>query len=180
MAEDISQNELERAYLYYDSIREHDRKLYNLQNDFSAYVFENIGAFPVNNGSFGLWLNLTTSDLDLAVGVSEPELDEVLHTLTQLGKLIAVRQSTPDSSRHVFHFEREGVTIDLGVLPPRDFEWTVQGMNNCRAGMTHLERVIHVWTKSKLLQRGLQVEYAKYKLEPYEKYFNSHFIFTPI
>lgn len=165
---------------YYASIRTHDRRLSDIEQRFRNYLLEQIGYSAVNNGSFGLLLNLDCSDLDLAIGVPESKLDEVNSTLSMLGSFKAKRQSTMDSVRFVYQFYLDGIEIDLGVLPPRDFDLTVNGMDRCRQSMTHEERVEHVWKKYTLKRMGDWQEYSRYKLEPYEKYFSSLFIFKPI
>ena len=177
---EISTMDFEMAKAEYEMIRRNDLRLYILQSKFSNYIFREIGYFPINNGSFGLWLNHDASDLDLAIGVSDEETGKIISKLKKISKFKGIRKSTDDSYRYIFHFFSDGVEIDLGVLPLRDYQLTLYGMNACRELMTEEERIIHVWNKNKLLEEGNIKEYSKYKLKPYEKYFDKIFNFTPV
>jgi hypothetical protein len=176
----ITQQELSQAYADYREIREHDAKLQSIEDMFSLHVHDLLGFKTVNNGSFGLLLNHKSSDIDLAIGVPDSQRGRVIEVLEKIGKHKGARQSTHDSYRDVFHFEREGFEIDLGVMSLRDYQWTLDGMNACRSGMTEADRVMHLWVKRKLLAVGRYDEYAIYKLGPYKKYFNENFIFVAI
>lgn len=177
----VEHDDLKKACVFYESIRERDRDVYTVQHEVCAEIFDAVGYFPHNNGSFGLWLNLTISDLDLAIGVPEAEQLAVVEKLSSNGwQFIGVRKSTPDSERYILKCERQGISIDLGVLPPRDFEWTVIGMNSCRSGMKHADRVFHVWKKKQLLEQDKLEEYREFKLLPYQQFFPGTFLFVPI
>ncbi len=180
MGKSMNQHDYHQAKLDYQKIRSNDPFLYRIQSQFSNYLFQEIGYFPINNGSFGLWLNHGTSDLDLAVGVPEAETELTIKKLKEIAKFKGVRQSTKESVRYVFQFQVENIEIDLGILPPRDYQLTQYGMNACRALMTEEERIIHVWRKIQLLNSGNIEEYSKYKLEPYKKYFDPIFNFIPL
>lgn len=177
---ELTQADITQAYADYMIIRQEDSKLQRIQNELSSQIYDLVGLETCNNGSFGLLLNHSISDIDLAIGVPESDRERVIQLLTTIGGESVVRQSTKDSFRNVFCFEKDGVEIDLGVLPLRDYKWTVDGMNSCRNGMALAERVVHVWTKRKLYAEGRYSEYAIYKLSPYKKYFNENFIFNPI
>jgi hypothetical protein len=177
----LSPYDMQKAQADYKEIHKTDERLSKLENDFSGYISELTGGYQtVNNGSFGLRLNHGTSDLDLAIGVPPEDHDRVLTKLHEVGKFVGVRKSTDDSERHVFEFDRDGVTIDLGVLPPRDYALTKEGMEKCIAGMTENDRVTHTFMKKKLLAENRMAEYKTFKLLPYATYFSSRFNFVPI
>ena len=176
----LSPLELEKATEHFRRIRENDGSLSTLQREFAHYLYAQVNYLPINNGSFGLWLNHSTSDLDLAIGVPYTDLDNVIKKLTKISAYRAKRRSTATTYRYIFEFLIKGISIDLGVLPPHDFLLTQQGMRRCRINMSQQSRIIHVWQKQKLLDNGLLKDYAQYKLEPYRKYFDKRFIFTPI
>ncbi|WP_241649993.1 hypothetical protein [Rosenbergiella collisarenosi] len=69
------------AKVEYERIRRNDLSLYILQSKFSNYIFREIGYFPINNGSFGLWINHDASDLCLAKGVSDEETGNIISKL---------------------------------------------------------------------------------------------------
>ena len=78
---EISAMDFEMAKVEYEIIRRNDLRLYILQSKSSNYIFREIDYFPINNGSFGLWLNHDASDLDLAIGVSDEETGKIISKL---------------------------------------------------------------------------------------------------
>ena len=174
----INRNKLEQAYLYYNHVREGDAQLYELQDSFCNFIARRIGAIPVNNGSFALLLNLASSDLDFVVGLPTGEHSNAHKSLLDIGRFVGTQPNTINTSRHVYKVRKDDIEFDLEIVQPGDLELTVQGIENCRAGMTHDDRVLHVWIKKQLLDQGLHAEYYRHKREPYRRYFDPRFVFS--
>jgi hypothetical protein len=134
-------------------------------------IVELTGYRAKNVGSFGLLLNLPGSDLDLAIGVPQADKDRVVAIFAKEGmKDEGERQTSLTTTRRVFKFTLEDVSIDIGVLPVGDFQVLVSSLERCRMEMTHAERVEHVWQKWTLKQEGRSEEYAQLKLAPYARF----------
>lgn len=154
----------------YDSIRTMDSQLSAIEGRVIEWIKEITSYRAIDVGSFGLGLNLLQSDLDLAIGVPHRDLARVLDVLGQNGKLKGVRKTTSSSVRHVFLMPGWEVNIDLGVLQPEDFALLQCGLARIRHGMSLADKIEHVWRKHQLRQAGLKEEYARTKLEPYQKF----------
>jgi hypothetical protein len=160
-------DDLSAAEAFYAAVRAQDDRLRRVEDDVITWVRELTGYTAEDVGSFGLKLNLSDSGLDLAVGVPAEDLARVLELLSREMSFKGERQTTPVSTRHVFFTRRDGVDIDLGVLPLADLQVLSPALATCREQMTHQERVLHVWEKRWLKAVGRKEDYAALKLAPY-------------
>jgi Nucleotidyltransferase domain len=162
--------EWEQALLFYGEIRKNDEAISQIENKAITYIRELIGYTAEDVGSFGLGLNLPDSDLDLAVGVSNNDLQRVILILKENLNFKGERRTTDRSSRYVFVTELEKVEIDVGVMPDEDMKILRKSLEACRKKMTQNEKIEHVWEKYKLKRDGMMQEYAALKLIPYRTF----------
>lgn len=132
------------------------------------------GLDPINVGSFGLLLNIASSDLDLGLGIPfGNDFFSVCRKLIDAGfkykqardtRFLSAQQTT---QRFVFSHQRDGFDIDVSVYHSADLFLLADGGFKCRNTMTEIEKAEHTWNKFTLKERGLDDEYILYKLEPY-------------
>ena len=89
------------------------------------------------------------------------------------------RRSTPTSPRLVFGATVEGVSIDVVLLPPADYQTLLTALARCRQQMPRPDKVRHVWHKHLLRSAGHRRAYEVFKLGPYRRYC-PEFAWTPV
>lgn len=164
-------NKVSEAYLYYKSIRVEDERLAAVEGKAIHRIRQWTGYEPVNVGSFGLLLNLPGSDLDLSIGVVSIDFQAVCKEIDRAGcEFLAIRETRPGTVRHVYRFMLEEIEVDFAIMSDEDLRLLVPGLVSCRRGMTHEERIEHVYEKRRLREQGDKQGYANFKMAPYMKY----------
>ncbi len=130
-------------------------------------------------GSFGLQLNLESSDLDLGIGYPVAARDRLLAALAPHTQFKGERKTRFSTSRLVFSFEVEDVEVDLSALTEEDFAVSCRMLGEIESTMTEPERVAHTWVKHLLRNAGRMEDYAVWKLCTYAR-FCPEFNWVPI
>lgn len=175
----LTDEEFEQAAAFYSSVREKDSWLQKIEDQAVEMIFQWTLCSAIDVGSFGLKLNLASSDLDLAIGVDASQRSKKIDVLKSYCKYKGERRTSKLSTRDVFVFELQGVEIDVGVLPIEDFQILQNGLSRYDREMSQSDRVIHTWRKKQLKEAGAVEEYARLKLYPYETFCPS-FDWVPI
>jgi hypothetical protein len=168
-----------RAAELYASLRRHDGRLLAIREAVAAEITAWTGQVPRDVGSFGLRLNLATSDLDLGIGYPPADRQRIMRVLGRQGVFKGERQTSFTTTRLVFLLVREGLEIDLSVLTEEDFQVACRMLEEIDQTMSEQERVAHTWVKH-LLRRARRLEdYAAWKLVTYRR-FCPEFNWVPI
>ncbi len=130
-------------------------------------------------GSFGLQLNLETSDLDLAIGYPQDRRDVLIDALAAHAEFKGERKTRFSTSRLVFAFTVEGVEVDLSALTEEDYVVACRMLGEIESTMTEPERIAHTWVKYLLRSTGRAQDYAAWKLCTYAR-FCPEFNWVPI
>lgn len=184
--------EFARAEHFYRQRRRHDAALLAIRERAAALVTDWTGHDCRDVGSFGLRLNLETSDLDLGIGYPVQRRDRLIAALDGHAVFKGERTTrfpTADRSeggaaggtttRLVFAFTVEGVEVDLSALTVEDFGVACRMLDEIEAVMTERERIAHTWVKHLLRSTGRLREYAEWKLVTYAR-FCPEFNWVPI
>jgi hypothetical protein len=169
----------QQAAAHYQRIRAHDQRLHGVAAHAAGLVRGWTGYPSELLGSFSLGLNVDTSDLDLGLAVHAHALARVGGCLDGPARFKGERRSTPTSTRLVFGATVAGVSIDLVLLPPADYQTLLTALARCRDQMPHADKVRHVWHKHLLRQAGHRHAYEVFKLGPYRRYC-PEFTWTPV
>lgn len=137
------------------------------------------GCVPRDVGSFGLRLNLETSDLDLGIGYPVDRRAELIAALEPVAVFKGERKTRYSTSRLVFMFEVEGVEVDVSALTEEDFAVACRMLDEISSTMTDRERIAHTWVKYLLRSAGRMTDYASWKLVTYAR-FCPEFNWVPI
>lgn len=123
-------------------------------------------------GSFGLRLNLESSDLDLGIGYPVDRRDALMEALTPHMQFKGERRTRYFTTRLVFAFVMDDIDIDidLSALTEEDFAVACRMLGDIDANMTEEERIAHTWIKHLLRTAGRIDDYADWKLTTYAKY----------
>ncbi|GAA2720271.1 MULTISPECIES: hypothetical protein [Streptomyces] len=176
---DFPDEEYAQAAAFYAARRAQDPRLHRVREKAAALIKEWTGRTPRDVGSFGIRLNLESSDLDLGIGYPVAERQTLLEALAGHAKLLGERKTRFSTSRLVFAFEVEGVEVDLSALTEEDFAVACRMLDEIEATMTLEERVCHTWVKHLLREAGRMEDYADWKLVTYRR-FCSEFNWVPI
>ncbi len=140
-------------------------------------------------GSFGLRLNLESSDLDLGIGYPVERREALIALLAPKTAFKGERVtrfpaadcqgSEVATTRLVFAFKIDGVEVDLSALTEEDFVVACRMLDDIKASMTVPERIAHTWVKYLLRSSGRMAEYAQWKLVTYAR-FCPEFTWVPI
>ncbi len=120
-------------------------------------------------GSFGLRLNLETSDLDLGIGYPVDQRDTLITALGPHTVFKGERKTRFSTTRLVFAFTVEGIEVDLSALTEEDFAVACRMLDEIEATMTEQEQIAHTWIKHLLRSSGRMREYAEWKLTTYAR-----------
>jgi hypothetical protein len=171
--------EYKRAVAFYATQRRRDTQLMAVRQQAAASIQEWTGRTPRDVGSFGLRLNLETSDLDLGIGFPTERREEIVQTLLAHAAFKGERRTRFTTTRLVFAFACEGVEVDLSVLTDEDFVVACRMLEQIDATMTEPERIAHCWVKHLLREQGRLDDYAAWKLVTYAR-FCPEFHWVPI
>ena len=183
--------EWDRATRFYQQQRQHDEALLAIREQASALVLGWTGRAPRDVGSFGLRLNLESSDLDLGIGYPVAQRDQLTAKLSGRTSFKGERvtrfpsASGPEgntsgtTTRLVFAFTVDGVDIDLSALTEDDFGVACRMLDDIERHMSERERVAHTWVKHLLRSADRPKDYAEWKLTTYAR-FCPEFNWVPI
>jgi hypothetical protein len=182
--------EFARAEMFYRQRRGHDEALLAVRARAASLIREWTGRDARDVGSFGLRLNLESSDLDLGIGFPVEQRDTLTAALAghtsfkgeRVTRFPAAERSGGTSgatTRLVFAFTVDGVDVDLSALTEEDFAVACRMLDDIEANMTERERVAHTWVKYLLRSAGRMDEYAEWKLVTYAR-FCPEFNWVPI
>jgi hypothetical protein len=168
-----------RAAALYGSLRRHDGRLLATREAVAAEIQAWTGQVPRDVGSFGLRLNLATSDLDLGIGYPPADRERIMRVLGRHGVFKGERQTSFTTTRLVFLLVRDGLEIDLSVLTEEDFKVARRMLDEIDQTMSEPERVAHTRVKYLLRRAGRLEDYAAWKLVTYRR-FCPEFNWVPI
>ncbi|MGH8903361.1 MAG: hypothetical protein ACRDYA_17240 [Egibacteraceae bacterium] len=171
--------EYAKARAFYASLRRHDQRLLRVREAVAAEIQAWTGRVPRDVGSFGLRLNLESSDLDLGIGYPPESRERIAAALRPHAVFKGERQTRFTTTRLVYLLERDGVEIDLSVLTEEDFVVACRMLDEIDATMSEQERVAHTWVKHLLWSSGRLDAYAAWKLVTYRR-FCPEFSWVPI
>jgi hypothetical protein len=171
--------EYSRAAALYASLRRHDDRLLAVREAVAGEIQAWTGQAPRDVGSFGLRLNLATSDLDLGIGYPPTERERIMRVLGRHGVFKGERKTSFTTTRLVFLLVREGLEIDLSVLTEEDFKVACRMLDEIDQTVTQPERIAHTWVKYLLRRAGRLEDYAAWKLVTYRR-FCPEFNWVPI
>jgi hypothetical protein len=181
--------EFARANAFYQDRRRHDATLLAVRQKAAALIQDWTGHPSRDVGSFGLRLNLETSDLDLGIGYPAEQRDRLIAALDGVAVFKGERvtrfpaaerpEGGTATTRLVFAFTVDGVEVDLSALTVEDFAVACRMLDDIEANMTERERVAHAWVKHLLRSAGRMGEYAEWKLVTYAR-FCPEFNWVPI
>lgn len=169
-ARDLSREEYARALELYVSLRGYDRTLLRVREAVSGSIEARIARTPRDIGSFGLGLNLATSDIDLGVGCTRQEWDRAIEILRPCGEFLGEQKTRFSTTRLGFALQRQGVRVDLSVLREHDFDVACRMIDCIDVQMTEEERVVHTWVKHLLIEAERLERYAEWKMLPYRRF----------
>jgi hypothetical protein len=172
-------SEYGRAEAYYAKQRRRDAWLLAIREQAASSIEEWTGRTPRDVGSFGLRLNLESSDLDLGIGYPTDQREQIVDTLLTHAAFKVERRTRFATTRLVFAFACEGVEVDLSVLTDEDFVVACRMLDEIDATMTEPERIAHCWVKHLLREQGRLDDYAAWKLVTYAR-FCPEFHWVPI
>lgn len=183
-------SEFLRASEFYRQRRDRDGELLAVRARAALLIQKWTGQDSRDVGSFGLRLNLETSDLDMGIGYPVERREELIALLApntvfkdeRVTRFPAadLRGSEPaTTTRLVFAFEVDGVEVDLSALTEEDFAVACRMLDDIEASMTEPERIAHTWVKYLLRGSGRMAEYAQWKLVTYAR-FCPEFTWVPI
>jgi hypothetical protein len=183
-------SEFLRASEFYRQRRDRDGELLAVRAKAASLIQEWTGRDSRDVGSFGLRLNLETSDLDLGIGYPVERREELISLLapntvfkgervTRFPAADLGGSEPATTTRLVFAFEVDCVEVDLSALTEEDFAVACRMLDDIEASMTEPERIAHTWVKYLLRSSGRMAEYAQWKLVTYAR-FCPEFTWVPI
>lgn len=173
--------EFARAEVFYQERRWHDDALLATRAKAASLIQECTGRASRDVGSFGLRLNLQSSDLDLGIGYPVDQRDSLVERLagrtsfkgervTRFPAAERADGTAGTTTRLVFAFTVDGVDIDLSALTEEDFAVACRMLDDIEVNMTERERIAHTWVKHLLRSAGRIEDYARWKLVTYARY----------
>ncbi|WP_440107229.1 hypothetical protein [Streptosporangium sp. H16] len=168
--ESFTAEEFRRAEAFWRERRAEDERLLRVRTKAARLVESWTGQTPRDVGSFGIQLNLETSDLDLGIGYPVAGREELMAALAPHAGFKGERYTRFTTTRLVFSFEVDGVEIDLSALTEEDFVVACRVLDEIDTGMNRQERIAHTWVKHLLRATGRTQEYAAWKLATYSRY----------
>ncbi|ACU37537.1 hypothetical protein [Actinosynnema mirum] len=171
--------EFAKAEAFWLARREHDARLGEVFDRATALVREWTGCEPRDVGSFGLRLNLESSDLDLGIGYPAEDRQALIAALAPHTSFKGERHTRFSTTRLVFSFTVDDVEIDLSALTVEDYAVAGRMLDEIATTMTEHERIAHTWVKHLLRAQGRMEDYASWKLVTYAR-FCPEFNWVPI
>jgi hypothetical protein len=171
--------EFARAEKFWRARRIHDDHLSELRSHAAEMIREWTGRPSRDVGSFGLKLNLETSDLDLGVGYPVDQRDELIAALAPHTTFKGERKTRFSTTRLVFAFVIDSAEVDVSALTEEDFTVACRMLDEIEATMTEPEQIAHTWVKYLLRTAGRMEDYATWKLCTYAR-FCPEFNWVPI
>ncbi len=182
--------EFARAEAFYRERRQADEELLTIRARAASMIREWTGRNSRDVGSFGLRLNLESSDLDLGIGYPVEQRETLTAALAghtsfkgeRVTRFPAAQRSggtSATTTRLVFAFTVDGVDVDLSALTEEDFAVACRMLDDIEASMTEQERIAHTWVKHLLRSADRMDEYAEWKLVTYAR-FCPEFNWVPI
>jgi len=168
--ESFDAEEFRRAEAFWQARRAEDERLLRVRATAARLVESWTGHTPRDVGSFGIQLNLETSDLDLGIGYPVAGREELTAALAPHAAFKGERLTRFTTTRLVFSFEIDGVEIDLSALTEEDFVVACRMLDEIDTGMSRQERIAHTWVKHLLRTTSRTREYAAWKLATYSRY----------
>lgn len=168
---------LEHKMQFYHQIRAKDKEIAPIEGKAIHQLRSVTGLDPINIGSLGLGLNISSSDIDLGIGA--PAMDDFADLCQALLLSGFEYKQTRDTryisdqhitQRFVFSQQLDSLEVDVSLYHKQDLTLLADGGFECRRSMTTRDKAEHTWGKYKLKQRQMINEYALYKLEPYIVY----------
>jgi hypothetical protein len=171
--------EFARAEAFWREQRKRDEELLVVRARAAGLIRDWTGYESRDVGSFGLLLNLATSDLDLGIGYPPDQRNALVTALGPQTAFKGERRTRFSTTRLVFAFTVQGIEVDLSVLTEEDFAVACRMLDEIEATMTERERIAHTWVKHLLRSAGRMDEYAEWKLVTYAR-FCPEFRWVPI
>lgn len=182
--------EFVRAEAFYRERREQDDALLGVRAKAASLIREWTGRDSRDVGSFGLRLNVESSDLDLGIGYPVQRREALTAALAAHSSFKGERvtrfptaeragDGSGTTTRLVFAFTVDGVEVDLSALTEEDFVVACRMLDDIEANMTEQERIAHTWVKHLLRRADRVTEYAEWKLVTYAR-FCPEFTWVPI
>lgn len=163
--------------IFYQSIRDQDKVLARVEGEACCLVRTATGLDALNVGSFGLQLNIASSDIDLGIGVPDVSKfaqvgEQLLATGFNYKQIRPTRYLSAEhtTSRFVFAQNLYGIEIDVSVYHVSDLMLLMNGGMRCRTLMSTADKACHTLNKFKLREANRLELYNIYKLEPYIRY----------
>ena len=171
--------EFARAEEFWQARRAQDDELVAVRAKATDLIRSWTGCQSRDVGSFGLRLNLETSDLDLGIGYPVDQRDTLTTVLGPHTVFKGERKTRFSTTRLVFALTVEGIEVDLSALTEEDFVVACRMLDEIEATMTEREQIAHTWIKHLLRSSGRMSEYAEWKLVTYAR-FCPEFSWVPI
>jgi hypothetical protein len=171
--------EFARAEAFWRARRAQDDELLAVRAKAADLVRDWTGRQSQDVGSFGLRLNLETSDLDLGIGYPVDQRDTLITALGPHTVFKGERKTRFSTTRLVFAFTVENIEVDLSALTEEDFAVTCRMLDEIATTMTEQEQIAHTWIKHLLRSSRRLSEYAEWKLVTYAR-FCPEFTWVPI
>jgi hypothetical protein len=134
--------------------RTDDERLLAPRTHASHLITSWTGRTPRDVVSFGIKVNLDTSDLDLGIGYPVADQAQLMEALAGRAAFRGERFTRFNTTRLVFTFDCDGVQIDLSTLTEEDFAIACRMLDQIEAGMTREKRIAHTWVKHLLRAAG--------------------------
>ncbi|MER7210672.1 hypothetical protein ABT340_26770 [Streptosporangium sp. NPDC000239] len=177
--ESFPPQEFQRAEAFWWARRAEDERLLKVRTTAAQLVKGWTGRPSRDVGSFGIQLNLESSDLDLGIGYPVQDRQDLIKALVSHTTFDGEHNTRFTNTRLVFSFEVDGVEIDLSVLTEEGFDVACRMLDEIDAGMSRQERIAHTWVKHLLRANGRSEQYAAWKLATYAR-FCPEFDWVPI
>lgn len=171
------ESKMEKIFRLYNKVRLGDITLNKKIKFVADYIFDLTGEKPSVVGSIGMGINIFGSDIDLAIGVTQQQKEEIKKKLDKTMEFRGERIATPTSTRSLYCMNHEGTHVDLMILNKEDYRNLLNGVIWARIDMSETEKACHVYNKIYL---GIVDEnkLEDYKMAIYKRY-NPKFSWIP-
>ncbi|RCG19055.1 hypothetical protein DQ384_38665 [Sphaerisporangium album] len=159
-----------RAERFWHARRADDERLFEIRAQAAGLLASWSGREARDVGSFGIQVNLETSDLDLGIGYPVDDHDRLIAAMKPYTEYVGERYTRFDTTRLIFVFDHRDVRIEVSALTEADFVVACRMLDEIGTGMTEQERIAHTWVKELLRVAGRMEEYSAWKLVTYARY----------